>query len=33
MGSGKVFNIQKYPAAQETENYAEDVITVLARHI
>ena len=25
-----MFNIQNYPVAQETENYAEDVITVLA---
>ena len=25
-----MFGIQRYPAAQETENYAEDVITVLA---
>ena len=27
---GKVFNIQRHPAAQEADNYAEDAITVLA---
>ena len=26
---GKVFNIQRHPAAQEADNYAEDAITVL----
>ena len=26
---GKVFDIQRYPAAQEADNYAEDAITVL----
>ena len=30
MGSGQGVHIQRYQAAQETENYTEDVITVLA---
>ena len=29
-GVGKVFDIQRYPAAQETEDCTEDVITLLA---